>query len=143
MNITLTKILIIVGLILLVIVGIFFGYYKFSSISTELNNVKSQNTLLTEKSNENKDLYSNLLSKIEKRDKQYEEYIKLVDETNKKQIKIIEKYNREIKQEQLKKLLEAKPVLVEKILNRRIDEIFKCIQKSSNDSSVTIVCHFD
>lgn len=140
---TLNKILIIAGISLVVLLGIYYIYYKINSLNTELINVKEQNSLLNEKSSENKDLYLSLLSKIEKRDEQYNNYIKLVDQVNKKHVQIIAKYNRETKQEQLTKVLDAKPQLVEKILNERINELFRCIEKATNNPNINIPCHFE
>ena len=143
MNITLNKILIILGLLVVLCLGVYFAYYKISSLSKEIEQVKEKNTLLVDKSDETKGLYENLLSKIETRDKNFTSYIRMVDDVNKKHIKLVEKYSREDKQEQLQKVLKAKPVLVEKIINQRINETFNCIQKATGDTTVTIPCHFD
>lgn len=124
-------------------IGIYYAYFKITSLSKEIEQVKDKNTLLADKSNETKDMYENLLSKIETRDKNYDKYIKLMDETNKKHVILVEKYSQEAKKEQLQKVLKAKPALVEKIINQRINETFLCIQKATGDTNITIPCPFD
>ena len=143
MNITLNKILIILGLLVVLCLGVYFAYYKISSLSKEIEQVKEKNTLLVDKSDETKGLYENLLSKIETRDKNFTNYIRMVDDVNKKHIKLVEKYSQETKKEQLQKVLKAKPALVEKIINQRINETFNCIQKATGDTSIIIPCHFN
>lgn len=137
-----TKFIIGLSLSVLLMVGVGFGWYKVNSLISESEKVKTQNTYLQTRQEITEDLYQNVLKRMEDRDVVFQSYITRLEKVSEKHIEVVNSFSRETKKEQFSRVAKKRPETLEKLINKRIDDLFKCIEKTTG-KNLDVLCHFD